>query len=119
MHHQPSFLQLFHEQQKKGIDVDIKLQSGKESISVHSSILQLGSPFLACLLRSPCSCSRANILVVNPLYSRVLPHPVSLLDTGHSKQGSKDQISLLHSLISDLGFQNVSCEPFRPRKTFE
>ena len=37
------------------------------------------------------SFSRANILVVNPLYSKVLPYLVSLLYTGHSKQGSKDQ----------------------------
>ena len=119
MYHQSSLLDLLHKQQNKGIDLDIKLQSGRKTIYVHSSILQLGSHFLSSLLSSPCSCSRANILVLPPIYSEVLPHFVSLLYTGHSKHGSMPQISLLQSLISQLGFENVSCEPFRPRKAFK
>ena len=66
-----SCVKLIHHQQKKGEHVDIKLQSGRKSISVHSVILKIGSPFLSSLLQSTCFCSRPNTLIINPVYSQV------------------------------------------------
>ena len=112
-------LKLLHKQQKEGVDVDIKLQSDKKTIAVHSVILKSGSPFLASLLGSPCSCSQPDTLVLHPLYCEVLPHLVSLLYTGYSKHENKSQRTLLQSFIKDLGFKNVVYESHYPRKAFK
>ena len=127
MHHQKrsksayhsGLLKLLHKQQKEGIDVDIKLQSGKKTIAVHSVILKFGSPFLASLVGSPCSCSRPDTIILHPRYTEVLPHLVSLLYTGFSENKSRSQMKLLQSLIKDLGFHSVVYEQFHPRKAFK
>ena len=112
-------LKLLHKQQKEGIDVDMKLQSGKKTIAVHSVILRFGSPFLASLVGSPCSCSRPDTLILHPLYTGVLPNLVSLLYTGYSENKSKSQMKLLQNLMKSLDFHGVVYEQFHPRKAFK
>ena len=118
--YQPSIAESLYEQQQIGLNVDLKLISGRSSVFVHSAML-LKSDFLASLLQSPpCSCSPHTVLVLPSVYSSILLSFVSMLYTGYIEHISKDEAKNILDLAKDLVLLNVSIlesEPSVPNES--
>ena len=105
-----SILESLHTQQQIGLNVDIKLSSGDHSVFAHSAMLLKSSSTLASLLQTPCFCSQPTVLILPPVYSPILSDFVSLLYSGYVENISKDKVSILVNLATELGINNLSSE---------
>ena len=109
--YQSSMLESLHKQQQSSLNVDIKLSSGGHSVFAHSAMLTKSSTTLASVLQTPCFCSHPTDIILPPVYSPVLSDFVSLLYSGYVENISKDKVTSLVNLATQLGIQNLLSQP--------
>ena len=92
-------------QQQTGKNVDFLIQSGKQSLGVHSALVRFSSPFLRMLLESSCFCNVPGALILDSSYSSVIHSLISLMYTGSAKKLTDQKLSSLLEMLKELGFE--------------
>merc|ERR1719318_1304888 len=77
-------------------------------------MLTKSSTTLASVLQTPCFCSHPTDIILPPVYSPVLSDFVSLLYSGYVENISKDKVTSLVNLATQLGIQNLSSQLSKP-----
>ena len=94
-------------QQQTGKNVDFLIQSGKQSLGVHSALVRFSSPFLRMLLESSCFCNVPRALILDSSYSSVIHSLISLMYTGSAKKLTDQKLSSLLEMLKELGFERL------------